>query len=465
MRRLSRRTVLRGAGTTLALPWMESLVPRGAHAQDTEAPKRLIVVFFPNGTAPFWRPQKTGQGNQWALSSILEPFGELKSKMTVLSNVENYSAYQKKSDVDKVHGTRPGCFLNCANVKKNEERSGISVDQVLAQSPYGDLTPFRSLQLSAGTSRNGCDGVPCSYSRTISWKGPTEPLAPAVNPTQIFSRLVGSPKEQESEIPSLLKKSALDAVRENAAAVRLRLGGTDRVKLEEFEDIVRSVELRAVAVSSNATTCQPGEAPTLRATFGDSNGKNGYSKETHTDVMNDLISLAVRCDSSRIITHMLENERSTFVCDHVRMRNFTQNGSTQASGRAGEYHQAQHSNPRGFASITHWNATKVADLCRQLDAIEDAPGVSALDNSVVMFASCMEGGNHSGHRLPVALLGSGGGRFKTNTHIDLGGGRTDERPLRDLYLTFLNSYFGMDRDQFGNNAHGTPNRVITELLA
>jgi hypothetical protein len=177
--------------------------------------------------------------------------------------------------------------------------------------------------------------------------------------------------------------------------------------------------------------------------------------------MNALIVRALQCDVTRIITYMLEDERSEFTYDHVGKRTFTSTGSTPTTGTCPEYHGGcQHGSQDDFAAVTMWNAGKVADLCRKMDAIVEANGKSILDNSVVFFGGAMHGSNHSCDHLPTALIGGGGGKLKQDQHVVL-----NNRPLRDLHFTVMNSVLGMAQTDFGHNLTGAPITVINEIVA
>lgn len=152
-------------------------------------------------------------------------------------------------------------------------------------------------------------------------------------------------------------------------------------------------------------------------------------------------------------------ERSEFTYDHVQERAFTAESSTPKGGACPEYHAAQHQTGDAFATITWWNVTKVADLCRRLDAIEEVPGVSLLDNSVVLFGACMQGSNHLADELPFALIGGKNLGLKNDHHVVL-----DKRPLRDLYLTLLNPVFGLGVEAFGQNVTGAPSTIVDQIL-
>jgi len=482
----SRRTILRGAGVALALPWMESLVPKAARAQATAYPKRFIPIFFPNGSAEWWRPATAGEGAAWQLSPILQPFEPFKSKMIVMTGMQNWSAFNAQDpNVEPSHGRQPGAFLTCVDGSKVSQdtgmdgSNGISVDQVIATHPnYSTLTPLSSMQVGASTWESYCDGKPCSYSRSISWKSPTQPLYKLVDPLEIFNQIVGvaSPgggtpgmPDPEAQKRADLNKSVLDAVLENASRTRAKLGAVDQLKMDEFLDSVRTVEMRATAVSNGMSTlaCDLIDAPTMAATpNGFQDNTENYNKGTHVEVINDLITMALKCDVTRVISYMMEDERSEFVYSHVPQRNFDANGSTEGNGgTCGNYHGSQHAGDAndGFATINWWQSVKVAELLAKMDAVVEGDG-TLLDHSLVMYASCMHGGNHQCDDLPVALFGSGGGVFKQDLHVQFPFFPGD-RPMRDLYLTILNNYFELGVTEFGVHAGGQPNQIITEILA
>jgi hypothetical protein len=480
-RLLNRRTVLRGAGVALALPWLESLAPKLARGATNNFPKRFLPIFFPNGSATFWRPANPGVGNAWALSPILQPFQALKSKMTVLTNVENYTpADPTTSTLQPSHGRDPGVFLSCVDaphvrdVLKSKDANGITADQVIAQHPnYATQTALQSLQVGLSTIESYCDGQPCSLSRSISWKSPTEPMYKEIDPLKVFNAIVGAAPpapggttmpDPERERQRKIDGSVLDAVIENATRTQKLLGKSDQARLDQFLTSVRETEKTATVVSGGmtkaGTSCNTIDAPTLKAAYGMANG-GGYNKGAHMDVMNDLIVMGLACDATRVVSYMLEDERSEFVYDHVPQRAFSATGSTTGSGSCGNYHGAQHGGDanNNFATINWWQSTKIADLLTKMNAITEGEG-TLLDNSIVMYASCMHGGNHAANDLPVALFGSGGGTFKTDQNVQFDA----ELPLRDLYFTIMNSYFELGVSSFGVSTRNVPNQLIKQIL-
>ena len=482
-RSFTRRWLLRGAGVALALPWLESLSPTEPRAQTRELPRRFLPIYLPNGAHEYWRPATSGRGDAWQLSSILEPFGAaLKPKLNVVTNLENGSVFLADGTayVERSHGRFGGAWLTCVDAMSVREQlgldeaNGISVDQVLAQHDrFKGKTALDSLQVGLSTPFSFCDGEPCSSSRSVSWASATQPMYKLVDPLEVFNRLVGGSREPdptgttalEAQKRAALKKSVLDAVLENAQRTRTRLGVHDQRRMDEFLESVRGVEKRVTGVSAGMGTMgcvapassdmphveQSAVAPRLTT--------ETYDKGLHADAMNDLIAMAFECDVTRIISYMLEDERSVFTYDNVQERAFTPDSSTDKGGACPEYHTAQHSGGDAFATITWWNVGKVANLCRKLDAIEEAPGISVLDNSVVFLGACMHGGSHEASDLPVALLGGGNLGLETDQHLML-----DRRPLRDLYVTLMNDVYGLGVPDFGQNLTGAPLASITNLL-
>jgi hypothetical protein len=442
-----------------------------------------LPIYLPNGAADFWRPLAQGQGDEWQLSSVLEPFGaSLKPKLSILSDLENGSVFSPDASdlVEPSHSRLGGAWLTCVDAAEvrttlgQAEANGISVDQVLAQhDAFNGNTALRSLQVGLSTPLSNCDGEPCSSSRSVSWASSTQPLYKLVDPLEVFNSLVslappldpGGSIALETQKRLTRNQSVLDAVLENAERTRQRLGTGDRHRMDEFLTSVRAVEMRVTGVSAGmgGLGCITSAAPTLDGVEQSATAPRqttpSYDKGLHADAMNDLIAMAFQCDVTRVISYMLEDERSEFTYDHVEVRSFTAEGSSPKGGLCPAYHAAQHHTGDDFATITWWNVGKVAELCRKLDTIEEAPGVSLLDNSVVMFGACMHGGNHRASDLPLALIGGGNLGLQSDKHVALG-----QRPLRDLYVTLLNEVYGLDVMDFGQNLTGAPPATIEEIL-
>jgi hypothetical protein len=477
---LSRRHVLTGAGVALTLPWLESLAPRSAEAQAARAPLRFLPIYLPNGAPELWRPSAAGSGNSWALSSILSPLEPLKSKLIVLSGLENGSVFNADNSplVEPPHSRQAGAWLTCQDAVALRQQlnvadaNGVSIDQVLAAAattPAATVLP--SLQLGLSTTQSSCDGQPCSLSRSVSWKSQTEPLYKLVDPKQAFDKLVGADPTQATvdtanaaKARRAAQKSVLDAVLESANVIHPRLSQRDVLRMDEFMQSVRDVEHKLETYQEPGNNCTglqiPPEFPDLSQGAEFRSNTAPYNKITHANLMSELIVLAFQCELTHVISYMLEDENSEFVCDHLKRRTFTATGYTEVGGLCGEYAGAQHGNPDDYATITWWNVLKVYELCSKLDQIRDIDGKTLLDNSVIFLGSGMHGSNHQCDDLPALLLGGGGGALKTNQHVSLG-----SRPLRDLYFTLMNSVFQSPIADFGVNRAGLAPRTISELIA
>jgi len=487
MNRFARRTFLRGAGVAVTVPWMDSLAPRSASAASS-GPLRYMPIFLPMGASESWKPTATGVGAAWQLPGILEPLLPLKSKITVLSNFENGTSFNAdgSSSVEPSHGRQPGAWLNCIDPRVTRAMAGpgapemnrTSTDQLMAQVPaiVGN-TPIKSLQVGLSTWFSDCDqGSPCSDSRTISWSDTMKPMYKSVDPLEVFNKLVGVVSTTPGGMPDpglqkriALNKSILDAVAENSARTQNRLGKGDKARMEGFLTNVRAVEKQATSMSlgMGGLACTPIAKPMYTGPILPNGAKSNsatYDKGTHADMMNDLIVMAFQCDATRLITHMLEDERSEFSYGHVPVRKFTATSSTVATGVCGEWHNnGQHGSNDVFASIIHWNVGKVANLMMRLDAIKEGDK-SILDNSVIMFGTPMAGFNdHACNKLKMMLIGGGAGKLKTDQHIDF-----TKRWLRDLHITLMKGVFGMTGpavDDFGIARANNPQKMITEILA
>ena len=486
MNRFPRRLVLRGAGVALTLPWLESLLPsKVAQAQASTTAKRFLPIFLPNGASDNWTPGGQGRGAAWTLSPVQDVFASLKSKINVLTNFENGSVFNTdgSSGVEPSHGRQPGAWLTCKSPDLEKERlgnvaeaNGISIDQIMAvHAMFKNKTAIPSLQVGLSTVESYCDGRPCSNSRSVSWSAPTLPMYKQVDPLEVFNKIAGviKPVGNDPQMPDAealkriaRKRSILDAVIENATRTQAKLGASDRARFEEFLTAVREIEMRVTGVSMGmgGIACSAVATPMGGTVSSKAPRQNTatYNKGTHADVMNDLIVMALQCDATRIITYMLEDERSEFTYDHVKVREFTATGSTEGTGTCPEYHGGgQHGSQNAFASITRWNAGKVAELATKLDAAKEADGTSILDNTVIFFGGAMHGSNHDCSELPTMLIGGKSLGLAQDQHIQF-----TKRPLRDLYFTLLTKAFGMsDVTDFGYDRTGAQIKVVSELIA
>lgn len=440
--------VLGGAGVALALPALESILGRKtATAQMRTPPKRVLFFYTPCGiNSPDgmgWTPAATGAGAAWSLSRILSPLGpNLKPYTTVLTGLHNNPAradFRGTNDGPGDHARGTGCFLTAARLNKTagaDIRNGISIDQAIAEG-VGRMTRFPSLQtgIDAGASAGDCDsGYSCAYSRNISWSGPTTPLAKVTQPRVLFDRFFAGMDPNATAAEQARRRayssSVLDQVREEATSLQMRLGATDRRKLDEYLTAVREVESRVAMAGS---VCTAPDRPMSSLMF-----------REQVELMSDLMALAFRCDLTRIQSFMIGNAGSERVYDFL--------GIT-AGHHTLSHHMSDGTNLRQLEQISTWEVQKFADLCNRLRLIDEM-GSKVLDNTICVFSSEIHDGNSHAHvNLPVVMCGRGAGQFTTDRHINVG-----SEPLADLYIA-LAKYMGVTLPRFGEE--GT--RVLANL--
>ncbi|HXK16522.1 MAG TPA: DUF1552 domain-containing protein [Polyangiaceae bacterium] len=504
----SRRNVLRGAGVCLALPWLESLAPRGAQAQAAAMPKRYVPIFFPCGAAAQWWDKAPAvgtsvTGDAFQLSLMHEPLMALKAKLLILSRIGNYSWNDDGTPGVKVasHARCPAALLTCVNADKLATAAGmdlptavingVTADQVIVQKGnFASLTPLGSMQVGCGSFPGAFDGRSYSYNQVMSWKSEKEPLKRMINPKAVFDAMVmaGAKNSTGAVDPAAdaaaaqraaENKSVLDAVLENAGNIKPRLGKQDQATLEQFMSSFRDIEKQVTTTTASVSSgCQVVASPMAvpepgGAMQGLNQGQMGYDRAAHVKIMNDLVVMALQCDVTRIITYMLDDSRSEFNYTFIPMED-------QVFGSIGgidNYHGGCQHGPGmipntitngvyggtsngGFATVGRWWVRQVADLASKLDAIPEGDG-TVLDHTLLHMASDMRTHDHKAFDLPMLLLG-GKGFIKQNAHVALAANPSD-RQARDLYYTIQKTYFGLSVDKFGDGP--MPNALIEEILA
>jgi hypothetical protein len=461
---MSRRNVLRGAGVGLALPWLESLGAPPARAQAAGPTKRYLLFYFPCGTADFWNPK--GEGAAWQLSPLLEPLAKHKQYLQLLTNVGQEELYNQGRNPNPSHSLYCAPSFSCTVPDvKNPIIGGPTVDQVIAQS-IGGGTPFRSLQLGCATMVSSSDGRHPSMTRSISWAASDQPLYKEVNPQAVFDSLVtqiapGGMNAANETLAKLKKDrelSVLDYVLKDATSLQSKLSVSDRRRLDQFLTSVRDVEGRVKLQGSiMAGTTKTYERPALSASQSERRGTDasdpaGYNRNTHAELMNDLIAMAFETDLTRVISHMLDDARSDYHYEFLKKRSFTSTGSTesdaqldsvQSGGELG-YHGLSHNDQQGFATVNYWMMQKFASLLDRLTVKDEATGKSVLDDTIILFMSGMKGSGHELLELPV-VLATGGTLLKKDYRTTFAG----QARLADLHLTLMQAGFGMDIQNFG----------------
>jgi len=437
-REITRRTVLRGLGTAMALPALDAMVPRGAFANGDAAkpPMRLAVMFFPNGVnVSKWTPRETGASYTLPLS--LEPLQNVKDEVNVFSGLTHDKA-RANGDGAGDHARSAATFLTGSQAKKTdgkEIRAGISLDQLIAEK-VGQTTRLPSLEIGCdkGAMAGNCDsGYSCAYSSTIVWKSPTQPIPKEVNPRLIFERLFGDPnkvaEERDRAKAILYKKSVLDLVLEDAKKLNGDLGGADRRKVEEYLDSVRSIEKQIQAAERDTERRLPPELEVPDGVPGD------FPK--YVRLMTDLMVAALQTNTTRVATFMLANEGSNRTFPFIDVRD----GHHSISHHAGNQEKLEK-----IAKIDRFYVGQFAYLVEKLRSIKEGDG-TLLDSTMALYGNSIGDGNRHNHdELPVLFAGRAQGTVQTGRHVRF----PRNTPLCNLYLSILDR-MGLKEERFGDS--------------
>jgi hypothetical protein len=420
-RHLARRTFLRGAGATLALPFLDAMRPAFARAASVAPPVRLSFAYVPNGIImPDWTPAQ--EGRAYAFTRILKPLEPLRDDVLVLSGLAHHNA-NELGDGPGDHARAAACFLTGVHAKKTagaDIRNGVSADQIVAQALAAE-TRLPSLELGCEESRTvgNCDsGYSCAYTNSISWRAATTPMPPETNPRLAFERLFGDADNADPAARALRaseRTSILDVVGERSRELMGQLGTADRRKLDEYQYAVREIERQIQrAETDTRPVVPPIEKPSgIPETFAE------YLK-----LMYELQVIAFQADLTRVATLMVGRE-----------------GSLQSYPEIGvpdPHHPLTHhqNNPEWVEKVTRINVHHMelfAHFVSRLKATPDGDG-TLLDHSMVVYGSAIADGNkHTHEALPVLLAGGGGGAIKSGRHVTY----AKETPLTNLYLTLL----------------------------
>ncbi len=425
-RRIERRTVLRGLGAALALPWLEAMLPSSTRAIAAEAlgpPLRVAFLYVPNGMhMPAWTPDQ--EGPDFQASPILQEIG-FRERMTVLSGLTLDGA-RPHGDGGGDHARAVAAFLTGAHPRKTDGANilnGPSIDQVAAEK-IGHLTRLPSLELGTESSSQAgnCDsGYSCVYTSNVSWRTATSPVAKEMDPSLVFDRLfsqVTAPLTPEQRARrDKHRQSVLDLVQSDANALHRALGANDRRKLDEYLYAVRDVEQRM----KNADKLQPHDVDTA-----DFRRPEGVPREydKHVQLMLDMMVLAFQTDSTRIATFMFANAGS--------------NRSYREIGVGDGHHDLSHHGKNaekqaGVQKINLFHARLFHQFLQRLSNVREDGG-TLLDHSLIVYGSAISDGDRHNHDdLPIVLMGGGCGTVKTGRHLRF----PNETPLTNLYVSLL----------------------------
>lgn len=429
---LSRRTFLRGAGTALALPLLDAMIPSMTALAETPAAaerlRRIGYVYIPMGCdGSRWTPPDGEQLDK--LSFILDPLAPVKKHVAVLGNLELRNAYPG------THATSNSAFLSAARAKLTESADyhlGTTADQIAARQ-LGRDTQLPSLELSMDlmTLAGQCDnGYACVYHNCLSWSSPTTPLPSEAHPRIVFERLFGDGANAAERRASLKKRaSLLDSVMDEFTQLNKELGPADRARVGQYLDAIREVERRIQRAEANAAdnAVRDVERPVgVPASYAD-----------HARLMFDLQVLAFQADVTRVITFQLARE--------------TSNRTYPEIGVSDPHHPLTHhgNDPKKIekvARINRFHVSLFAEFLAKLRDTKEGEG-TLLDHSLLLYGSGMGNPNRHDHdNLPILVAGGAAGRMKSGRQIRF----AKPTPLANLHLTLLDKV-GVRLDSFGDS--------------
>ena len=443
---LSRRTVLKGMGVTVALPFLDAMIPGGTLRAAAAAPKlRFIAIEMVHGCAGstaiglkknLWSP--AGVGSEFDLGGTclasLEPYRDY---LTIVSNtdVRNAEAFTPP-EIGGDHFRSAAVFLTQSHphqTQGSDIHAGISIDQIYAKK-FGQDTPIPSMQLCIENidQAGGCFyGYSCAYTDSISWSSPADPLPMVRDPRIVFDQLFGVGATPEARAARRKRdRSILDWVAESANHMKARLGAEDRARLTDYLDDVREIERRIQRIEAYNSSGEPRDLPEAPIGVPD-------SYDEHVKLMFDLQGLALASDITRVFAFKMSRD--------VSNRVYPETGVTTGFHIA-SHHQEREDRILDFAKINKYHVGLVPYFLERLKKTRDGEG-SLLDNTIVLYGSPMGNPNvHNHKRCPLLLAGRGAGQLKGNLHLKA----ADGTPMANAMLAVLQK-LGVEVDSFGDS--------------
>jgi uncharacterized protein DUF1552 len=428
-KRLDRRTFLRGAGATVALPLLDAMTP--ALAAAPAAPPRLGFIYAANGVMQDqWKPAKAGP---LELSPILQPLEKVRTQINVLTGLSHLQA-DTHGDGTGDHPRSSAVWLSGVHAYDRsqpgvETRLATTADQFAARI-IGKTTQVPSLEMNLDPATQGaCDSGDCFFTYTISWRNETTPNAAEFHPRVIFARLFGDGGSAEQRLTRVKRTgSILDSLVEEVSRLDRVLGPGDRTKLQEYLESVRELEQRVQNVESRGiqNIDLPDRPTDIPASF-----------EEHTKLLFDLQMLAFRADITRVFTLMLSRELSTRPYPNI---------GVPEQGHAVSHHRNDPELIAKKAKIDTYHVKLLAYFLEKLQAAQDGDG-SLLDHSMILYGGGMGDGNlHRHSDLPCLMAGSLSGKFKTGRHLV----HKPDTPMSNLLLAILEAA-GVRLDKIGDS--------------
>lgn len=440
--KVDRRTLLRGLGAAIALPWMESLsgvarAARGAGAS-SKPPVRMCFWYVPNGVhLPTWFPSR--EGPLVDLPETLQPLTFARDYLNCFHGLTHNTALTNGDTEGCGHGQGAASFLTGAQAYKTQDavRVGISADQLYARH-VGNATRLPTLELGCESARSGnAFGYSGTYKTHISWRAANAPAPYEMNPKIVFDRLFtkGSNTLTRSTVDDrdFYRRSMLDYVRDDARRARDQASKADRQKLDQYLTGVREVERR---IQHSVSESLPGT---------DFPRPAGIPEEfdEHLRLMCDLMVLAFQTDSTRASSFMVTKEATD--------RNYPWLGFTDGHHELSHHGNEEEKN-RKIREIDRYHVSILGYMIEKMMAVEEADGSTLLDNAMVLYGSGISDGDRHDHvNLPVIVVGKGGGTFRTGQHLKC----RPETPMSNLLLAML-IQAGVPVDQFGDSTEPLP---------
>ncbi len=451
---MPRRSFVRGVGATVALPFLDAMVPAGRLWAETAAQidrPRLIAIEQVHGcagsnewgaTQNLWAPAKVGREFEFG-PSALSPLEDYREHLTIVSNtnVRMAEAFQAK-EIGGDHFRSSAVFLTQQHPKQTESSDlfvGVSMDQMFANR-FGQDTPIPSMQLCIENvdQAGGCAyGYSCAYTDSISWASPTEPLPMIRDPRIVFEQLFGGGgTPEERALRRRTQSSILDWVASEVAQLKRELGGEDRVRMDRYLDNIREIERRIEMIEAQNTSGQQRELPEAPAGVPDS-----FSEHVH--VMFDLQALAFASDTTRVFSFKLSRDATGRVFPE--------------SGTETPFHPASHhgGNPEGVLDFNVLNRYHVSMLPYLLDRLKETMegDRDLLEKTLIVYGSPMGDGNlHNHKRNPLIALGGANGRLEGNLHIKA----PDGTPMANAMLSMMHALGFDDLEAFGDSTGELP---------
>ncbi len=446
--RISRRTVLKGIGTALALPLLDAMRPLGAFASivANKPPVRMAFLFTPNGVnLAHWRVGEPGPLTK--LPKSLSPLESVKSHVLAMTGLTQDKA-RPNGDGAGDHARSNATYLTGAQARKTngaDIRVGQSIDQFIADQ-VGSATRLPSLELGIerGNQAGNCDsGYSCAYSSNLSWRGPSTPMAKETNPRLAFERLFGDSREsaaaRDRARQASYEKSILDLVREDAKALQAKLGGADQAKLDEYLESVRAIEKQLQSVEQAVEKQKPPPELQLPAGIPSDN-------QQHIRLMADILALAFQADITRIVSFSLANDGSN--------RTFPSVGVTEGHHSL-SHHGRKEDKLEKIQRIDQYYVLQFAYLIDRLRGLKEADG-TVLDNSMLVYGSAISDGDRHNHDdLPILFAGGGGGTITTGRHVVY----PKNTPMCNLFLSMMDRV-GAKAEQFADSTGRLPDLKV-----